>query len=84
MILYTIYSRFHYMIRFKFHSMIPDYLLLIHFTFTHSLPLYFLQKPLIDSSSKEGKILDKFDCTIEFKNVHFFYPSRPDVQVCVS
>ncbi|KAM3187686.1 hypothetical protein ACTXT7_001799 [Hymenolepis weldensis] len=29
----------------------------------------------------EGKILDSFAGKIEFKNVSFFYPTRPDVQV---
>ncbi|TPX35876.1 hypothetical protein SmJEL517_g01675 [Synchytrium microbalum] len=35
----------------------------------------------IDYKSKEGKKLEKVDGNIEFKNVDFRYPTRPDVQV---
>lgn len=49
---------------------------------TVSLPAC-LQCPEIDSSSDEGIVPDKFDSTIEFKNVCFSYPTRPDVQASI-
>ncbi|XP_030057521.1 ATP-binding cassette sub-family B member 5 isoform X2 [Microcaecilia unicolor] len=39
------------------------------------------QKPYIDSFALDGHKLDFVKGTVEFKNVHFSYPSRPDVQV---
>ncbi|NWV07564.1 MDR1 protein, partial [Ptilonorhynchus violaceus] len=39
------------------------------------------KKRLIDSSSKEGYKPDKFIGEIEFRNIHFSYPSRPDVKI---
>ena len=42
---------------------------------------YCLQVPEIDSSSSEGETPAKFDSTVEFNNVSFSYPSRPDVPV---
>ncbi|XP_052792991.1 ATP-dependent translocase ABCB1-like isoform X1 [Mya arenaria] len=39
------------------------------------------QVPPIDSASPAGKKLDKFEGTIRLTNVHFNYPSRPDVKV---
>uniref|UniRef100_A0A452HT68 ATP binding cassette subfamily B member 5 n=1 Tax=Gopherus agassizii TaxID=38772 RepID=A0A452HT68_9SAUR len=36
---------------------------------------------LIDSSAKEGYRPDKLKGEIEFKNIHFSYPSRPDVKI---
>ncbi|XP_044860298.1 ATP-dependent translocase ABCB1-like [Mauremys mutica] len=36
---------------------------------------------LLDSSSKEGYRPDKLKGEIEFKNIHFSYPSRPDVKI---
>ena len=39
------------------------------------------RKPEIDSMSDEGHKPDSFSGKIEFKNVNFTYPSRPDVQV---
>ncbi|NXS93696.1 MDR1 protein, partial [Jacana jacana] len=39
------------------------------------------QKRLIDSSSKEGYKPDKLIGEIEFRNIHFSYPSRPDVKI---
>ena len=39
--------------------------------------------PEIDSMSEDGHRPDKFQGKIEFKNVSFFYPSRPDLQVSV-
>ncbi|XP_043921481.1 ATP-dependent translocase ABCB1-like [Protopterus annectens] len=38
-------------------------------------------KPSIDSFSEEGYKPDNIKGTVEFKNVHFNYPSRPDVKV---
>ena len=37
--------------------------------------------PEIDSSSNEGEVPDRFDSTVQFNNVSFKYPSRPDVPV---
>ncbi|XP_039380536.1 ATP-dependent translocase ABCB1-like isoform X2 [Mauremys reevesii] len=36
---------------------------------------------LLDSSAKEGHRPDKLKGEIEFKNIHFSYPSRPDVKI---
>ena len=55
--------------------------------FFHSLLLFpysILQVPTIDSTSNEGEALETFDSTVEFKDVHFSYPTRPDVQVCLA
>ncbi|XP_060541674.1 ATP-binding cassette sub-family B member 5 isoform X2 [Pantherophis guttatus] len=39
------------------------------------------RKPVIDSYSEEGDKLEKFEGNIEFKDIHFAYPTRPEVQV---
>ncbi|NXA63294.1 MDR1 protein, partial [Mohoua ochrocephala] len=39
------------------------------------------RKPRIDSYSDEGEKLSHFEGNIEFRNVHFVYPTRPEVQV---
>uniref|UniRef100_A0A8C0AX13 ABC-type xenobiotic transporter n=1 Tax=Buteo japonicus TaxID=224669 RepID=A0A8C0AX13_9AVES len=39
------------------------------------------RKPQIDSYSEEGEKLSNFEGSIEFRNVHFVYPTRPEVQV---
>uniref|UniRef100_A0A8C8B8E5 ATP-binding cassette sub-family B member 5 n=1 Tax=Otus sunia TaxID=257818 RepID=A0A8C8B8E5_9STRI len=39
------------------------------------------KKRLIDSSSNEGYKPDKLIGEIEFRNIHFSYPSRPDVKI---
>ncbi|NXJ75962.1 MDR1 protein, partial [Trogon melanurus] len=39
------------------------------------------RKPPTDTYSEEGEKLSKFDGNIEFRNVHFVYPTRPEVQV---
>ncbi|XP_043397021.1 ATP-dependent translocase ABCB1 isoform X2 [Chelonia mydas] len=39
------------------------------------------QKPLIDSYSEEGTKLSQFDGNIEFRDIHFVYPTRPEAQV---
>ena len=41
----------------------------------------FVQEPEIDCFSDEGHKLDKVKGDIEFHNVTFNYPSRPDVKV---
>ncbi|XP_050174693.1 ATP-binding cassette sub-family B member 5 [Myiozetetes cayanensis] len=38
-------------------------------------------KPLIDSYSEEGEKLSHFEGNIEFRNIHFVYPTRPEVPV---
>eukprot|EP00731_Ephydatia_muelleri_P002268 Em0001g2268a len=37
--------------------------------------------PPIDSDSDEGEIPESFDSAVEFKDVQFSYPNRPDVQI---
>lgn len=39
------------------------------------------QEPEIDCFSEEGRKLDTVKGDIEFHNVNFFYPSRPEVKV---
>ncbi|KAM6282251.1 ATP-binding cassette sub-family B member 5 isoform 3-T3 [Porphyrio hochstetteri] len=39
------------------------------------------RKPLIDSYSEEGEKLGNFEGNIEFRNIHFVYPTRPEAQV---
>uniref|UniRef100_A0A663MRJ6 ABC-type xenobiotic transporter n=1 Tax=Athene cunicularia TaxID=194338 RepID=A0A663MRJ6_ATHCN len=39
------------------------------------------RKPLIDSYSEEGEKLSNFEGNVEFRNIHFVYPTRPEVQV---
>ncbi|NXP32814.1 MDR1 protein, partial [Leiothrix lutea] len=39
------------------------------------------RKPLIDSYSEQGEKLSHFEGNIEFRNIHFVYPTRPEVQV---
>ncbi|XP_056287817.1 bile salt export pump isoform X2 [Pseudoliparis swirei] len=39
------------------------------------------REPEIDCFSKEGHILDKVKGDIEFHNVSFYYPSRPEVKI---
>ncbi|XP_010127954.1 PREDICTED: multidrug resistance protein 1-like, partial [Chlamydotis macqueenii] len=39
------------------------------------------RKPLIDSYSEEGEKLSNFEGNIEFRNINFVYPTRPEVQV---
>ena len=43
--------------------------------------LFCEQIPKIDSSSDAGKKPDKVMGNVEFRNIHFRYPSRPDVKV---
>ena len=50
--------------------------------FDHSyLCTYLSQVPEIDSSSNEGDVPDTLDGNIEFKDVVFRYPGRPEVQI---
>jgi ATP-binding cassette, subfamily B (MDR/TAP), member 1 len=39
------------------------------------------QKSKIDSSSDDGMTLENVTGSIDFNNVNFKYPSRPDVQI---
>ena len=39
------------------------------------------QEPVIDATSSEGEIPDHLEGNIEFKDIVFRYPARPDVQV---
>ncbi|KAF6176961.1 hypothetical protein GIB67_027761 [Kingdonia uniflora] len=39
------------------------------------------RNPPIDSEDEQGKVLSKVTGDIEFKNVHFCYPSRPDTPI---
>uniref|UniRef100_A0A8C3RZ90 ATP-binding cassette sub-family B member 5 n=1 Tax=Chelydra serpentina TaxID=8475 RepID=A0A8C3RZ90_CHESE len=39
------------------------------------------RKPLIDSYSEKGTKLSQFDGNIEFRDIHFVYPTRPEAQV---
>ncbi|KFQ98266.1 Multidrug resistance protein 1, partial [Nipponia nippon] len=39
------------------------------------------RKPLIDSYSEKGEKLSNFEGNIEFRNIHFVYPTRPEFQV---
>ncbi|KAK0393429.1 hypothetical protein QR680_000208 [Steinernema hermaphroditum] len=39
------------------------------------------REPEIDSLDPKGRTLDKTQGTIEFKDVHFRYPTRPDVKI---
>lgn len=40
------------------------------------------QKPNIDSFSEDGYKPEYIKGDIEFQNIHFSYPSRPEVEVC--
>lgn len=48
------------------------------------LPVFCPQKPSIDSFSDEGYKPDMVKGNIEFKDIHFSYPSRQDVKVRTS
>jgi len=39
------------------------------------------RQPTIDASSDEGLVPEKSESTIQFNNVCFSYPTRPDVKV---
>ncbi|EEQ85957.1 multidrug-resistance transporter mdr2 [Blastomyces dermatitidis] len=41
----------------------------------------FDRKPVIDTWSKEGDVVDSVEGTIEFRDVHFRYPTRPEQPV---
>lgn len=45
---------------------------------------YSFQKPIIDCMSEDGYKLDRIKGEIEFHNVTFHYPSRPEVKVSTS
>ena len=41
----------------------------------------FPQKSILDPSSEEGEKPETYEGTIEFENIAFSYPTRPEVQV---
>ena len=45
------------------------------------LKVLFDRKPTIDSWSQEGERIDNVEGTIEFRDVHFRYPTRPEQRV---
>ncbi len=47
----------------------------------HELKTLFDRKPAIDSWSEDGANLDHVEGTIEFRDVHFRYPTRPEQPV---
>ena len=47
----------------------------------HELKTLFDRKPEIDSWSSEGEPVDHIEGTIEFRDVHFRYPTRPEQPV---
>jgi len=47
----------------------------------HSLKTLFDRKPAIDSWSQDGAVLNDMEGTIEFRDVHFRYPTRPEQPV---
>ncbi|TDZ29406.1 Leptomycin B resistance protein pmd1 [Colletotrichum spinosum] len=47
----------------------------------HELKILFDRKPTIDSWSEEGAPLEAVDGTLEFRDVHFRYPTRPEQPV---
>jgi ATP-binding cassette subfamily B (MDR/TAP) protein 1 len=46
-----------------------------------SLKILFDRQPLIDSWSDDGERLQQVDGHIEFRDVHFRYPTRPEQPV---
>lgn len=51
------------------------------FVFGSIYLFYFAQEPQIDSYSETGYKPDHIKGNLEFRNVYFNYPSRPDVEV---
>ncbi|GJC95044.1 hypothetical protein ColKHC_03870 [Colletotrichum higginsianum] len=47
----------------------------------HELKVLFDRKPTIDTWSEQGASLDAVDGTLEFRDVHFRYPTRPEQPV---
>ncbi|GKT53123.1 ABC transporter [Colletotrichum tofieldiae] len=47
----------------------------------HELKVLFDRKPTIDTWSEQGARLDAVDGTLEFRDVHFRYPTRPEQPV---
>ena len=47
----------------------------------NDLKILFDRKPTIDSWSSDGERIDHVDGTIEFRDVHFRYPTRPEQPV---
>lgn len=43
--------------------------------------VFYFQEPEIDCLSEAGYKLDKVKGDLEFHNVSFYYPSRPEVKV---
>lgn len=51
------------------------------FVFCFIYLFYFAQEPQIDSYSETGYKPDHIKGNLEFQNVYFNYPSRPDIEV---
>ncbi len=66
-----------FIMKFIFIISIPEFL----FWMTYFCSCYPMQPRPIDSSSKVGHKPDHVKGDIEFKNIHFNYPSRKDVKV---
>jgi hypothetical protein len=49
--------------------------------FLRIILLISIQKPEIDSSSNNGACPGSLTGNLDFRNIHFHYPSRPDVPV---
>lgn len=72
---YLVTIQFYESIQIEMDSKCTWYLLLL------DLFSILLQKPIIDCMSEDGCKLDRIKGEIEFHNVTFHYPSRPEVKV---
>ena len=58
-----------------------NFILLNAYQVGHYLYFSQIQNPPIDSMSSEGRSHEKITGNVEFRDVHFTYPSREDVKV---